>query len=238
MSFDYTRSIQAKFDAKYRSICHSASIRSKLIVAEKISKLEKWDNRIPEIIKKYNRKLEAYLAKKQADYDRQCKNDIQSFSIPKKIKKYPKTHNNLLDKLLIVIQKYVRLRDTDQSGYGRCICCKTKIHYSKGNGWHYIPRAYKSVCINLYNINLQCSTCNYLMSTGWDQERTEQITTWYRENLIDKHGIEIVTDLEETKEKELSNPAKFWKVSMDMIKEELEYYIPLVKQMEREKLPS
>ena len=59
-----------------------------------------------------------------------------------------------------VFQKYVRLRDTNKDGYGKCCSCSKPIHYSESNSGHFQPRQYKNTRWHEENVNLQCISCN------------------------------------------------------------------------------
>lgn len=55
---------------------------------------------------------------------------------------------------------WIRLRDTDENGYGKCITCGRVIHYKKGDCGHGIPRQHKATKYNEMNNSLQCKPCN------------------------------------------------------------------------------
>lgn len=55
---------------------------------------------------------------------------------------------------------YVRMRDTNSSGYGECVTCQTKIHYKSGHAGHFISRRFPGTRWDELNVNLQCVGCN------------------------------------------------------------------------------
>jgi hypothetical protein len=55
---------------------------------------------------------------------------------------------------------YIRLRDSDENGYGNCITCGRAIHYLKGDCGHGIGRQHKATKFNEMNNALQCKPCN------------------------------------------------------------------------------
>lgn len=63
-------------------------------------------------------------------------------------------------KLWKAFSEFIRLRDVDQTGYGKCITCGRIIHYKKGDCGHGIPRQHKATKYNETNNALQCKPCN------------------------------------------------------------------------------
>lgn len=59
-----------------------------------------------------------------------------------------------------VFSLYIRLRDSNSEGMGKCITCDTPIHYKDGHCGHFRSRKYLSTRWNPSNCNLQCPTCN------------------------------------------------------------------------------
>lgn len=67
---------------------------------------------------------------------------------------------NWTKRIDLVFQKWVRLRDTNEEGYGECCSCKKAIHITESNSGHFQPRQYKNTRWNEENVNLQCIKCN------------------------------------------------------------------------------
>lgn len=177
---------------------------------------------------KMERKCDLYVKKKESEYERKCEIEITKLNDQPKRKPTSDfiSHNKILRRLLIILQLFARLRDSDQHWWGHCISCWVKIHYKHANWWHYIAATFRSVCCNLFNINMQCPECNRRMS-DWDEE----VTANYRRNLIEKNWIEVMLSLESMKQQEIVNPVKYGKLHTDFIEEEMEYYKPIVKLM-------
>lgn len=72
-------------------------------------------------------------------------------------KKGVKYWTNKIDK---VFHRYIRLRDTSDSGWGECITCNKTIHFSESQAGHFIGRQHKSTRWDERNVNLQCARCN------------------------------------------------------------------------------
>jgi len=226
--------IRRKRDEKLRTFIASSRYKRKRIVQIKLGVFGVDQERERQrTIEKYERKCEIYIEKKTNDYNKRCENEVKKFN--EQPTKKPTSnfiaHNKLLGKLLVLLQYLARLRDSDLYWFGYCISCLRKIHYKDANWWHYISKIFKSVCCDLFNINLQCPECNLKMSQ-WDQEVTEK----YRNNLIKKHWIEVVLSLENKKHQEMVNPAKYWHLTTDFITEEMECQTLVAKQMLSEKL--
>jgi len=63
-------------------------------------------------------------------------------------------------KLWKAFSLYIRLRDSDSEGFGRCFTCPRILHYTKGDCGHGIGRQHKSTKFNEKNNHLQCKPCN------------------------------------------------------------------------------
>ena len=63
-------------------------------------------------------------------------------------------------KLWKVFSEFIRLRDTNEEGFGKCFTCPRIIHWTKGDAGHGIGRQHKATKFNEINNNLQCKHCN------------------------------------------------------------------------------
>lgn len=83
-------------------------------------------------------------------------------------------------------QKYVRLRDTDENGYGNCCTCGKLLKYGdancQGGHFHSKGRSYNGACLIEENINLQCAGCN---SFG-------HVEAHYADFMLKKYGQSII----------------------------------------------
>jgi len=103
-----------------------------------------------------------------------------------------KSRRQLEKELDNIFSEYVRLRDTDDNGWVRCITCGTAYPW-KGTGnlhnGHYINRDVKAVRYNEVNCNSQCASCNSFQSGR---------IHIYRQKLVEKYGEGEVKELERT----------------------------------------
>lgn len=143
-----------------------------------------------ELDQKYQRDLEKYTKKQKIQLEK-FKRKIEW---KKPLKKYEKKDSlqKLKNQVYEAIQKYARLRDSDLTGYWRCISCWKRVHRTQADWWHYISRANMSTAFNTDNINLQCKYCNGMLH--WNLVE-------YRKWLIKKIGIDWVERLEQLKNK-------------------------------------
>ena len=72
----------------------------------------------------------------------------------KKTLKYWKTK---IDK---VFHEYIRRRDVNDHGYGKCVSCDKAIHFSESDAGHFISRGAMATRWDERNVNLQCRKCN------------------------------------------------------------------------------
>lgn len=101
------------------------------------------------------------------------------------------------DKAWQIFARYIKLRDTNQYGYGRCIDTNAPIFYfmrdgrwcSNSDAGHYISREIKTIMFDEDNVHAQSIKGNRI---NWE-------FTHYRDNLIDKIGLERVVELEAEK---------------------------------------
>ena len=69
-------------------------------------------------------------------------------------------NKSTIAKLDRVFSEYIRLRDSDKNGYGKCITCGKVIHWKDGDAGHAINRAHMSTRFDEMNVHLQCRHCN------------------------------------------------------------------------------
>ena len=86
--------------------------------------------------------------------------------------------------------RYIRLRDTDEQGYGNCISCNKLLKYGTKEahaGHYYSVGAHPRMRFNENNTRLQCLRCNHFMNGNLLN---------YRVGLVRKFGEQFVKDLE------------------------------------------
>lgn len=72
-------------------------------------------------------------------------------------KKTLKQHKDRIDR---VFHEYIRRRDVNSDGYGECISCSKKIHFTESDAGHFISRQHLSTRWDERNVHLQCRKCN------------------------------------------------------------------------------
>lgn len=98
----------------------------------------------------------------------------------RKITKKPKSDlKRMEDKLWDIFSIWVRLRDSDNQGVGKCFTCGKPIHWTKADCGHGIGRQHKATKFNECNNHLQCKKCN-----GFEGGRMDI----YKENMNKKYG--------------------------------------------------
>jgi len=90
---------------------------------------------------------------------------------------------NYKAKLDRIFSEYIRLRDTDENGYGRCISCGKIIHWKEGDAGHYVNRKHLSLRYDEKNVNLQCRSCNRF---------SEGNAIGYNHGLVEKYGDGVI----------------------------------------------
>ena len=110
----------------------------------------------------------------------------------KTIQKYKdKSISKLKKRAEFWFHKFIRLRDTDENGYGYCISSGQRLKYGNENaqaGHYWSAGKYPALKFNEYNVNLQGKSDNYY--NGGNEAA-------YRVNLVKKYGREIVEELDE-----------------------------------------
>ena len=106
------------------------------------------------------------------------------------IKKYSKkSYSQLHERAKFWFHKFIRLRDTDDYGYGNCISSGQRLKYGNENcqaGHLYSAGKYRTLEFNEDNVNLQGKSDNYYNHGN---------ETAYIFNLIRKIGFERVQEL-------------------------------------------
>lgn len=80
----------------------------------------------------------------------------------RKVKREKKRESisSLTKELDRVFSLYIRLRDSNSEGIGKCITCGKTGHYKEMHCGHFRSRKYLNTRWNALNCNLQCPTCN------------------------------------------------------------------------------
>ena len=63
-----------------------------------------------------------------------------------------------------LISLFVRLKETDNYGYGFCVTCGAKTFWKEGQAGHFCDGRGNSILFDLRGIHLQCFKCNIWLS--------------------------------------------------------------------------
>lgn len=111
---------------------------------------------------------------------------------------------------------YIRLRDSDANGYGRCISCGKVIHYTDADCGHFVNRSHMNTRYDERNCNLQCRGCNRF---------DEGNNIGYTRGLIAKYGEKVINELYVKKH-------LYRKYSEFEFKELIKYYKSKIKELQ------
>ena len=93
---------------------------------------------------------------------------------------------DLKTKLDRIFSEYIRLRDVNENGAGRCISCGKFVHYKNADAGHYVNRSIMSLRYDEKNVNLQCRHCNRFQ---------EGNMIGYNHGLVEKYGDGVINYL-------------------------------------------
>lgn len=117
-------------------------------------------------------------------------------------------------KLDKVFSEYIRRRDSDENGYGKCISCGKVVHWKDADAGHFVNRKHNSLRWNEANVNLQCRACNRF---------DEGNLPGYALGIQKKHGKDIIEKLMVAKRQTL-------KISQFQIDEMVKYYTKIINK--------
>jgi len=119
---------------------------------------------------------------------------------------------NQINKLDRVFSEFVRLRDSNEFGYGQCISCGKIVFWENAHAGHFINRRHMSLRYNEKNVNLQCAGCNTF---------DEGNPGGYALGLVRKYNEQIISQLmiakRQTKkftQTELSEAIKYYRLKI------------------------
>jgi hypothetical protein len=136
-----------------------------------------------------------------------CKTCLKSPRIAqgeRKHKKRIKTLPDLKKELTEHFNKYIRLRDTDSNGVGRCISCGAVINLGGFDAGHFLPTTYSATRFDEQNVHGQCKQCNYYKHGN---------LTMYGEGLVRKIGAQAVDELKMRK----NNVVKLQRIHLELL---------------------
>lgn len=87
-----------------------------------------------------------------------------------------------VEKAAKLLQRYVRLKSSDDNGYCQCVTCGKLDHYTAMQGGHFYSRRHIVFKLFEENIHVQCPACNQ-----WGM-KTTKIQEAYRIFMEDMYG--------------------------------------------------
>lgn len=90
------------------------------------------------------------------------------------------------EELAVLLQKLVRMKAADESGYCECVTCKKRFHWKEMQGGHFIERGKIGTKTIEENINPQCHYCNH-----YGMKKASCVLD-YKQWMIDMHGADYV----------------------------------------------
>ena len=87
-----------------------------------------------------------------------------------------------VEKAAKLLQRYVRLKASDDNGYCHCVTCGKLDHYTAMQGGHFYSRRHTVFKLFEENIHVQCPACNQ-----WGM-KTTKIQEAYRIYMEDMYG--------------------------------------------------
>lgn len=137
----------------------------------------------------------------------------------KKGKKKRRTAAQKLDEVAALVQKLVKLKAADYTGYCYCVTCGVSKHWSEMQGGHFISRRYTATKILEENIHPQCPACN--------GPRNGNLVP-YTLYMQDRYGRDFVEELERRKRETK-------KYTREEVAELKEYYLDQITKIRQAK---
>ena len=117
------------------------------------------------------------------------------------------------EKLDIIFSKFIRLRDTDEYGYGECITCGWLFGYKDLEAGHFRHRRHLTTRWLEQNVHAQCFECN----------RKDDIGA-YMIAMLNKYDMEVASDI-------IAQSKVSYKFTKDEYAEMYQYYRKKVKRL-------
>jgi hypothetical protein len=121
------------------------------------------------------------------------------------------------DKFDKVFSQFIRLRDSDENGFGECCTCSKRIHWKESHCGHFISRRHLGTRWDERNTSLQCPYCNvycqgqqYFFSVSiekrWGRGTVNELINLSKQTVkLTKAEYEEMIDLYKKKVKQLEN---------------------------------
>ena len=101
-----------------------------------------------------------------------------------------KTIAKEVDAAAKLLQRLVRMKAADDSGYAQCVTCDNYFHYKTMDGGHFISRNHTATKLLEENIHPQCKGCN-----GFRMKDSQTVLK-YRQWMVEMYGEKGVQELE------------------------------------------
>jgi len=95
-----------------------------------------------------------------------------------------------VEKAAKLLQRLVRLKAADDTGWAQCVTCNKVHHYKDLQGGHFIPRGRTIFKLYEINVNPQCAHCNC-----WGMKQAHYVLR-YRQWMVDTHGERKIKAME------------------------------------------
>lgn len=97
-----------------------------------------------------------------------------------------------VEKAAKLLQRYVRLKASDDNGYCQCVTCGKVDHYKAMQGGHFYSRRHTIFKLFEENIHPQCPACNVY---GMKTTRTQEAYRIYMEDMYGARRIRAMQRL-------------------------------------------
>lgn len=124
----------------------------------------------------------------------------------------------LIDVLVRIFSKYIRLRHADYRGIVRCFTCDTPGHWTEMHNGHFMPRKERGTSFSEIGCQVQCPTCNTATDNG-----NRKIFAMRLDNQYGKGTAEQL----EFESKQVMRYDRQWYA------DKIEHYVAEVKRLER-----
>lgn len=129
---------------------------------------------------------------------------------------------SLQNELDNIFSTYIRLKESDDRGWGVCFICGRPLYWKYACNGHYIKSRYKGTKWNEKNCHMICYECNQ------SEENSLDLMTKHANKLIAKYGEGIINELAQLKQIRV-------KYSPSELKEKIKYYQQEVNRLMKEK---
>lgn len=97
-----------------------------------------------------------------------------------------------VEKAAKLLQRYVRLKASDDNGYCQCVTCGKVDHYKAMQGGHFYSRRHTVFKLYEENIHPQCPACNVY---GMKTTRTQEAYRIYMEDMYGARRVRAMQKL-------------------------------------------